>query len=52
MFLLLTLNIFYTFSVVSVGDVEQVNVSWIHENDFQSFEVKIAVVKNRYKMRS
>ena len=28
-FLLLTLNIFHTFSVVSIVDVEQVNVSWV-----------------------
>ena len=28
-FLLLTLNIFYTFSSVSVDDFEQVNASWV-----------------------
>ena len=29
MFLLLTLNIFHTFSTVILVDIEQVNVSWI-----------------------
>ena len=29
MFLLLTLNIFHTFSNVSVADFEQVNITWV-----------------------
>ena len=32
-FLLVTLNIFHTFSSISIVDFEQVNVSWVCSNN-------------------
>ena len=47
-FLLLTLNIFHTFSSISIVEVEQVNMSWVFETKI--IIKRLAICKSRYNL--